>query len=201
MGLVNRVASKGDLSAYVRSYAETIAAKAPLTVKAVKRITCELAKEPGMRVLAPCDALIAECYGSEDHREGRRAFMENRKPVFKVGEWGMPHPLLAQSGHTRVRMLPHRRKAAIDRDRGAGDEVGGGRSEEDGDAGEVFGDAPAAGRSAGQHPLVQSGDLLAGVAGQLGVDPAGQDGVDLDVVRRPGGRQRLGQLDEGAFAR
>ena len=52
-----------------------------------------------------------------------------------------------------------------------------------------------------QHALVQSGDLPTGVAGQLGVDPAGQNGVDLDVVPRPGGGERLGQLDEGAFAR
>jgi len=48
---------------------------------------------------------------------------------------------------------------------------------------------------------MQSGDLLTRVARQLGVDPAGQNGVDLDVVRRPGGSERLGQLDDGAFAR
>ena len=82
MGLVNRVVSRSDLSGYVRNYAETIAANAPLTVQAVKRITCELGKEPAARDLTLCDALVAECYASEDHREGRRAFMEKRKPVF-----------------------------------------------------------------------------------------------------------------------
>ena len=82
MGLVNRVVPKDELSAYVRNYAETIAGNAPLTVRAVKRITCELAKEPGARDLALCDALVAECYASEDHRAGRGAFMEKRKPVF-----------------------------------------------------------------------------------------------------------------------
>ena len=82
MGLVNRVVPKDELSAYVRNYAETIAGNAPLTVRAVKRITCELVKEPGARDLALCDALVAECYASEDHRAGRGAFMEKRKPVF-----------------------------------------------------------------------------------------------------------------------
>jgi enoyl-CoA hydratase len=81
MGLVNRVVPKGELSTYVQDYAETIAANAPLTVRAVKRITCELAAEPDARDLSLCEALVAECYASEDHREGRRAFIEKRKPV------------------------------------------------------------------------------------------------------------------------
>jgi enoyl-CoA hydratase len=83
MGLVNRVVPKGELSAYVKGYAQAIAANAPLTVKAVKRITCELVKEPAARDLALCEALVAECYASEDHQEGRQAFMEKRKPVFQ----------------------------------------------------------------------------------------------------------------------
>jgi len=83
MGLVNRVVSKIELSAHVQSYAETIAANAPLTITAVKRITHELGKERGARDLSLCDALVAECYASEDHREGRRAFMEKRRPVFR----------------------------------------------------------------------------------------------------------------------
>jgi enoyl-CoA hydratase/carnithine racemase len=83
MGLVNRVVQNSELAAYVQNYAETIASNAPLTVRAVKRITCELTKEPGARDLALCNALVAECYASEDYREGRRAFMEKRRPVFQ----------------------------------------------------------------------------------------------------------------------
>jgi enoyl-CoA hydratase len=83
MGLVNRVVAKGELAEYVKNYGETIAANAPLTVRAVKRITGELAKDPGTRDMALCDALVAECYASEDHREGRRAFLEKRRPVFQ----------------------------------------------------------------------------------------------------------------------
>jgi len=83
MGLVNRVVPKTDLSAYVQGYAEIISTNAPLTVTAVKRITRELGKERGARDLSLCNALVAECYASEDHREGRRAFMEKRRPVFQ----------------------------------------------------------------------------------------------------------------------
>ena len=30
-----------------------------------------------------CDDLVAECFASEDYREGRTAFMEKRKPVWQ----------------------------------------------------------------------------------------------------------------------
>jgi enoyl-CoA hydratase len=82
MGLVNRVVPKSELAAYVRNDAETIAANAPLTVQAVKRITAELTKPPAERDMALCEALVAGCYASEDHREGRLAFAEKRRPVF-----------------------------------------------------------------------------------------------------------------------
>src|SRR6516165_10174599 len=42
MGLVNRVVKAADLETYVKDYAETIAANAPLTVKAVKYIVGEV---------------------------------------------------------------------------------------------------------------------------------------------------------------
>jgi enoyl-CoA hydratase len=82
MGLVNRIVPKGELAGYVAQYAETIAHNAPLTVTAIKRITLELKKERGERDLRLCDELVAACFASEDYQEGRRAFMEKRRPVF-----------------------------------------------------------------------------------------------------------------------
>jgi len=83
MGVVNRVVPRDQLATYVDNYTETIAQNAPLTVKAIKLMTVELVKEPKDRDIALCEKLFADCYASEDYQEGRRAFMEKRKPVFK----------------------------------------------------------------------------------------------------------------------
>ncbi len=82
MGLVNRVAPASQLDDLVREYAEAIAGNAPLTVKAMKRILGEIAKDAEDRDRAACDALVAECFASEDYIEGRRAFVQKRKPIF-----------------------------------------------------------------------------------------------------------------------
>jgi enoyl-CoA hydratase/carnithine racemase len=83
MGLVNRVVATGGVEAYVRDYARTIAANAPLTIAAVKRIIDEVVKDPADRDLEVCDRLVRACFVSEDYVEGRRAFMEKRAPVFR----------------------------------------------------------------------------------------------------------------------
>ena len=82
MGLINRVVPEAELETYVKNYAETIAANAPLTVKAVKYIVGEAMKDESARNLARCAELVEECFASNDFIEGRRAFMEKRKPAF-----------------------------------------------------------------------------------------------------------------------
>jgi enoyl-CoA hydratase/carnithine racemase len=82
MGLVNRVVADGELESYVKSYAETMAANAPLTVKAVKYIVGEVMKDESERNIARCAELVEACFASNDFIEGRRAFMEKRKPAF-----------------------------------------------------------------------------------------------------------------------
>ncbi len=83
MGLVNRVVPEAELETYVRSYCLTIAENAPLTMLAVKRTVDELAKTSPAADLALCDRLVQACFDSEDYVEGRTAFMEKRRPVFK----------------------------------------------------------------------------------------------------------------------
>lgn len=83
MGLVNRVLPDAELASYVRSYCGMIAENAPLTIQAVKGVVHELGKPSELFDSARCDALIARCFASEDYIEGRRAFMEKRKPVFQ----------------------------------------------------------------------------------------------------------------------
>ncbi len=82
MGLVNRVVPQTELETYVADYARRIADNAPLTVNSIKRIVGEVLKDPEARDLALCDRLVRECFESADYAEGRRAFMEKRKPVF-----------------------------------------------------------------------------------------------------------------------
>lgn len=83
MGLVNRVVVDGELETYVKNYAATIAANAPLTVGSIKHIVGEALKDPQSRDLDLCDRLVKACYASQDYIEGRRAFMEKRKPAFQ----------------------------------------------------------------------------------------------------------------------
>jgi enoyl-CoA hydratase len=83
MGLVNQVVPADQLESYVKDYCEMIATNAPLTVRAVKVIVREAMKDASERDLALCKHVVDECFASEDYAEGRTAFMEKRKPVFK----------------------------------------------------------------------------------------------------------------------
>ena len=83
MGLVNRVVPDGELESYVENYCTTIAGNAPLTVRAAKQIVREALKDESKRDMALCKRVVEECFASEDYTEGRTAFMEKRRPVFK----------------------------------------------------------------------------------------------------------------------
>jgi enoyl-CoA hydratase len=83
MGLVNKVVGVDDLESTARSYATQIAGNAPLTIRASKLAIKEALKDPEARELSALDAAIAACFESEDFTEGRRAFLEKRKPRFQ----------------------------------------------------------------------------------------------------------------------
>ena len=83
MGLINRMLPAAELEKYVLDYAATLAGNAPLTIAAVKRSLIELRKDPADRDLELCQKMVDDCFASEDYVEGRNAFMEKRKPVFK----------------------------------------------------------------------------------------------------------------------
>ena len=83
MGLVNRVLPVDKLEDYVADYVKTIGGNAPLTLKAVKVCLGELVKDDHTRDIVLCDRVVDDCFGSEDYTEGRTAFMEKRKPVFR----------------------------------------------------------------------------------------------------------------------
>ncbi|MFZ8992072.1 MAG: enoyl-CoA hydratase [Candidatus Puniceispirillaceae bacterium] len=82
MGLVNRVAEDGAVEAAADDMATMITANAPLTVDAVKFIANQTRMDESQRDLAACEAMVQACFDSADYIEGRRAFMEKRKPVW-----------------------------------------------------------------------------------------------------------------------
>jgi enoyl-CoA hydratase/carnithine racemase len=82
MGFINRVVPDAEIENYIREYAGMVAANAPLTVRSVKFIVGELMKDESARDLERCASLVQECFASRDYEEGRRAFMEKRKPAF-----------------------------------------------------------------------------------------------------------------------
>ncbi len=82
VGLVNQVVQNGMLEDFVNSYAQTMVNNAPLSIIASKRVIDEYVKDEKNRDPALCEKVIADCFGSQDYIEGRRAFMEKRKPVF-----------------------------------------------------------------------------------------------------------------------
>lgn len=82
MGLVNQVVPTVALEKTVHELAATIAANAPLTIRASKTIVTEAMKNPDDRDLALCHDQVEACMNSADFAEGRTAFMEKRRPKF-----------------------------------------------------------------------------------------------------------------------
>ena len=83
MGLVNAFASDAELDALVARTTDAISQNAPLTIALAKAAAREIAKPESQQDHKKLEALAKACFDSEDYKEGRTAFMEKRKPVFK----------------------------------------------------------------------------------------------------------------------
>lgn len=83
IGLVNRIVPDDELESSVQELAATMAANAPLTIRACKAAIRELQKDAARRDLDAVNRMVEECFRSEDYREGQQAFMEKRPPVFR----------------------------------------------------------------------------------------------------------------------
>ncbi len=83
MGLVNAVASNAELDALVAKTTDAIAQNAPLTIALAKASAREIAKPESQQDHKKLERMAEACFDSDDFKEGRRAFMEKRKPMFK----------------------------------------------------------------------------------------------------------------------
>ena len=83
IGFLNGVFSDRMLGTYVDDLTARIAQNAPLTIAAIKAAARELTKLPAEQDLERVERMVQACFDSEDYIEGRRAFMEKRKAIFK----------------------------------------------------------------------------------------------------------------------
>jgi enoyl-CoA hydratase len=83
MGLVHRVLPDEALERFVEEVLQTLSENAPLSIANSKTIIEEYVKSTGLPDAARMRAAIERCARSADYAEGRRAFMEKRKPRFQ----------------------------------------------------------------------------------------------------------------------
>ena len=83
IGLVNEVVPAENVVARAREYGAMIAANAPLAVSACKEAVIRSSGVPLEEAYRIESEVSAKVMRSEDAREGPRAFMEKRPPVFK----------------------------------------------------------------------------------------------------------------------
>jgi enoyl-CoA hydratase len=80
---VQQVLPTEALEGFVSDVLKTLCENAPLSIANSKTIIEEYVKSAGTPDAARMRAAIERCAKSEDYREGRRAFMEKRKPRFE----------------------------------------------------------------------------------------------------------------------
>ncbi len=84
LGVVNRVASPDRLLAEAESLARTISdTAAPLAVRACLEAVTRGSRLPFDEALKLEAELFSRLFSTEDVREGTRAFLEKRKPIFR----------------------------------------------------------------------------------------------------------------------
>jgi enoyl-CoA hydratase/carnithine racemase len=82
MGYLNRVVPVADLDRVVGEYLAMIGENAPMTVRAALAAVDQARLPESKQDLASVQRMVDACFASEDYSEGRRAFMEKRKPAF-----------------------------------------------------------------------------------------------------------------------
>lgn len=83
MGLINDLVEVEELDATVAAICAEIADNAPLSMEATKTTIDEILKVRGDLDADAIQTLVDRCFNSADYQEGRKAFMEKRRPAFE----------------------------------------------------------------------------------------------------------------------
>lgn len=85
LGLLNHLVPSAELESFTYGLAESIAANSPLSIRAMKESFQLLASASPLppNMFERIQGLRRKVYDSQDYREGIRAFLEKRSPVFK----------------------------------------------------------------------------------------------------------------------
>lgn len=83
IGLVNQVVPLDQLKSATWKMAKDIADNAPLSVRGFKTMTNSCLSFHQKADDVDLEAIRSECFASEDAKEGLKAFLEKRKPVFQ----------------------------------------------------------------------------------------------------------------------
>lgn len=84
LGLINDVVPRGALRTKVRAVAEMIIAGAPLSIAGSKQVMLQSLDMPDLsKALKARYPLVQQAFASDDAKEGQRAFVEKRQPVWR----------------------------------------------------------------------------------------------------------------------
>ena len=83
LGMVNKVVPEADVMAEATSLANRIMANAPLAVQASRTVTVDALKKGDDELWKASGTAFAGLVTTEDFKEGPRAFIEKRAPVWK----------------------------------------------------------------------------------------------------------------------
>jgi enoyl-CoA hydratase len=82
MGLVNTVVPVQELKPEVEKLAQILAGNSPLSMRATKYMI-NARTQSRHHYSEEAEQLLRRCFASQDYIEGRKAFKEKRKPVFR----------------------------------------------------------------------------------------------------------------------